>query len=81
VGGKPAFAFYYNYQANLSTIAEYDASGANFSRGVCFRHDPLGRMTLFGWQNPNVIGGQDSQVLAPVARFKYQSLFARARDR
>ena len=78
VGGKRTHAFGYDALGALSAVGQYDASGTSQTAAVCFRHDALGRMVLYGRRSPGFAPGattctQDAEVSQPLARFKYDA--------
>lgn len=72
------YAFAYDYQTNVSGVGKYNATGTAVERGICLRHDPLGRLVTVGPAKSAAYVAPDATyctldtLLASVtARFKY----------
>jgi hypothetical protein len=65
--------FFHDGQGSVAGLVRYDQSG-NWLAGVCFRHDPLGRLAFAGalksWLSTCP---SDSAVASVTARYKYDS--------
>ncbi|WP_243338530.1 RHS domain-containing protein [Anaeromyxobacter soli] len=80
-GDRVTHSFGYDLWGNVAAIGKWDLTGGmagNQTVAVCLRHDPLGRMTLFGRRPVGVRAGfvfcaQDSEITQPIARFKYDA--------